>query len=80
MIQATITSLIGVYLLSMATIGYYNGHLSWPMRIVAMAGALGLLIPEPITDLCGLGALAFIYLWQRFVAKSGRQTTNLTKR
>jgi TRAP transporter 4TM/12TM fusion protein len=78
MIQATITSLIGVYLLSMATIGYYNGHLSWPMRIVALAGALGLLIPEPITDLCGLGALAFIYLWQRFVAAKSRQTTTET--
>jgi TRAP transporter 4TM/12TM fusion protein len=78
MIQSVVTSLVGVYLLSMATIGYYNGHLSWWMRIVALAGALGLLIPGTITDLCGLGALAFIYLWQRFVAKPSRQTTTET--
>ncbi len=73
MIQATITSLIGVYLLSMATIGHYNGPLNWFMRTLAMCGALGLLIPGTITDLGGLGVLIFIYLWQRFVAKP-RQT------
>ncbi|MDR1935383.1 MAG: TRAP transporter permease [Candidatus Accumulibacter sp.] len=75
MIQATITSLAGVYLLSMATIGYYNGNLSWLMRIVASAGALGLLVPGTTSDLCGLAALVFIYLWQRFVAKPSRTTT-----
>ncbi|MDR2614167.1 MAG: TRAP transporter permease [Candidatus Accumulibacter sp.] len=79
MIQATITSLAGVYLLSMATIGYYNGHLSWPMRIVALAGALGLLIPGTLSDLGGLGALAFIYLWQRFVAKPRQINENMSK-
>ncbi|MDR0577936.1 MAG: TRAP transporter permease [Candidatus Accumulibacter sp.] len=75
MLQATVTSLIGVYLLSMATIGYYNGYLSWPMRIIAMGGALGLLIPGTITDLCGLAALVFIYFWQRFTAKPRQATT-----
>ncbi|MDR2786920.1 MAG: TRAP transporter permease [Candidatus Accumulibacter sp.] len=74
MVQATVTSLMGVYLLSMATIGYYNGHLSWPMRIVALAGALGLLVPETLSDLCGLGVLLFIYLRQRFAAKSSQTT------
>jgi TRAP-type uncharacterized transport system fused permease subunit len=75
MVQATVTSLVGVYLLSMATIGYYDGPLSWLMRIVAMAGALGLLIPGTYSDLGGLGALAFIYLWQRFLAKPSQTTT-----
>ncbi|MDR0440667.1 MAG: TRAP transporter permease [Candidatus Accumulibacter sp.] len=78
MVQATITSLAGVYLLSMATIGYYNGHLSWWMRIMALGGALGLLIPGTISDICGLAVLAFIYLWQRFVANPSRQTTTET--
>ncbi|MDR3300174.1 MAG: TRAP transporter permease [Candidatus Accumulibacter sp.] len=75
MIQAVITSLAGVYLLSMATIGYYDGPLSWLMRIVALAGALGLLIPGTTSDLCGLGALAFIYLWQRFAVKPDQTIT-----
>ena len=69
MIQATITAVIGVYLLSMASIGHYNGPLNWFMRILALGGALGLLIPGTKSDLCGLGALAFIILWQRFMAK-----------
>ncbi|GHU09152.1 C4-dicarboxylate ABC transporter [Betaproteobacteria bacterium] len=77
-IQATITALVGVYLLSMTTIGYYNGHLPWWMRILAMSGALGLLDPDTMTDFYGLGVLAFIYLWQRFVAKP-RQTVAATQ-
>jgi TRAP transporter 4TM/12TM fusion protein len=77
-IQATITALIGVYLLSMTTIGYYNGNLPWWMRILAMSGALGLLDPDTMTDFYGLGVLTFIYLWQRFVAKP-RQTVAATQ-
>ncbi len=69
MIQAVISSLVGVYLLSMTTIGYYKGQLSWFMRILAFGGALGLLIPGTITDLCGVGVLIFIHVWQRFIAK-----------
>ncbi|MDR2451494.1 MAG: TRAP transporter permease [Candidatus Accumulibacter sp.] len=75
MIQATITSLIGVFLLSIASIGYYNGNLSWVLRIVAMGGGLGLLIPDTLSDLCGLAVLVLIFLWQRFVAKSRKVTT-----
>jgi TRAP-type uncharacterized transport system fused permease subunit len=74
MIQATITALIGVYLLSMASIGFYRGDLSWWMRILAMIGALGLLDPGTLTDVLGLLILVFIYLWQRFVANSRKVT------
>jgi TRAP transporter 4TM/12TM fusion protein len=69
MLQAIVSSLVGVYLLSMTSIGYYNGHLNWLMRLIAFGGALGLLIPGTVTDLCGLGALAFIHIWQRYFGK-----------
>jgi TRAP transporter 4TM/12TM fusion protein len=74
MIQATVTSLIGVFLLSIASIGHYNGSLSWILRIVALSGGLGLLIPGTLSDLCGLAVLAFIFLWQRSLAKSRKET------
>jgi TRAP transporter 4TM/12TM fusion protein len=70
MVQAIVSSLVGVYLLSMTTIGYYNGQLNWLLRILAFGGALGLLIPGTISDLGGLGALAFIHIWQRWSAGS----------
>ncbi|MDR2779515.1 MAG: TRAP transporter permease [Synergistaceae bacterium] len=64
MIQAVITALIGVFLLSMSTIGHFKAHLSWPLRIVALIGAVGLLHPGTETDLVGIAILAAIYIVQ----------------
>jgi TRAP-type uncharacterized transport system fused permease subunit len=69
MIQAIASALAGVYLLSMTTIGFYKRPLNWFMRLVAFGGALGLLIPGTVSDLCGLGALVFIHLWQHYAAR-----------
>ena len=65
-IQAVITALVGVYLLSMFTIGYYKGTLNWPLRFLACLGAMGLLTPGTMTDIMGVCVLVFIHLWQRF--------------
>jgi TRAP transporter 4TM/12TM fusion protein len=67
MIQAVITALIGVFLLSMSTIGYFKTRLSWPLRIVALIGAVGLLHPGTMTDLLGIGVLALIYTIQHII-------------
>jgi len=74
LIQGVCTALIGVYLLSMTTVGHYKGHLNWLLRILAFCGALGLLIPGTISDLLGLGVLIFIHLWQSYAAKPRIQT------
>jgi TRAP transporter 4TM/12TM fusion protein len=66
MIQAIITALIGVFLLSMATIGFYRTHMNWPLRVLAFAGALCLLDPGTLTDLIGLASLAAIHVIQVF--------------
>ena len=70
MIQAIFTALLGVFLLAMATIGFYKAHLPWYLRITAFAGALGLLIPGTLSDLAGLGVLVMIFLIQTAKAKS----------
>jgi TRAP transporter 4TM/12TM fusion protein len=67
MIQAVITALIGVFLLSMSTIGHFKTRLSWPLRIVALIGAVGLLHPGTMTDLLGIGVLALIYIIQHII-------------
>lgn len=64
MIQAVLTALIGVFLLSMATIGFYRTHMNWPLRGLAFLGALGLLDPGTLTDLLGLAALVTIHIIQ----------------
>jgi TRAP transporter 4TM/12TM fusion protein len=64
LIQALVTALIGVFLLSMATIGFYRTRMNWPLRLFAFAGALCLLDPQTYTDLIGLAILAAIHIIQ----------------
>lgn len=69
MVQAICTALIGVFLLSMFTIGYFKAHLEWYVRILACLGAIGLLIPGTVSDIFGLVVLAVIYVIQSLKAK-----------
>jgi len=64
LIQAVFTALLGVFLLSMGTIGFYKAKLHWLLRVLALAGALGLLVPGTKSDLAGLAVLAFIHILQ----------------
>lgn len=67
--QAVVTAMIGVFLLAMATIGFYKAQMAWYLRILAMAGALLLLIPGTKTDLTGLAILAAVHVLQTMKAK-----------
>jgi TRAP transporter 4TM/12TM fusion protein len=74
--QAVVTALIGVFLLGMATIGYFKTSLIWPLRVLALAGALGLMIPGWKSDLAGLAALAFIWFVQSAKENRNRSDPN----
>ncbi len=70
MLQAVVTALIGVFLLAMATIGYYKAKLSLLLRAVALGGAMMLLVPGTRSDIAGIAILAAIYLIQRYKSKT----------
>lgn len=72
MLQAIITALIGVFLLAMGTIGYYKANLSWPMRILALGGAMLLLVPGTKSDIIGVVILILTYFIQRSKAKANK--------
>jgi len=59
-----ITAIIGVYLLGIGTIGFYKAPVNWALRIVAMAGALGLMVPGLKSDLAGLAVLVALHFIQ----------------
>jgi TRAP transporter 4TM/12TM fusion protein len=59
------TALLGVFLLASSTEGWLNGPLRRLLRAALFAAALLLIVPEPITDLVGLGLAASIWLAQR---------------
>jgi TRAP transporter 4TM/12TM fusion protein len=67
--QAVITALIGVFLLGMATIGFFRAPLHPVLRIMALAGALGLMIPGWKSDLAGLIILTALWYAQAYKGK-----------
>jgi len=67
--MAIITAILGVFLLGMSTIGYYKAPMAWWKRIIALVGALGLLIPGWQTDLIGLIILIGIHILQKMEVK-----------
>lgn len=61
---AVTTALIGVFLLGMSTIGFFRAPISLDLRVLALAGALGLMIPGWKSDLAGFLVLALIWVVQ----------------
>ena len=60
-----ITASAGVFLLACSTEGWLNGPLALPLRVALFAGALCLIIPEPISDMVGIGIGLGIWALQR---------------
>ncbi|MDR2799954.1 MAG: TRAP transporter permease [Desulfovibrio sp.] len=69
MVQAVLTALLGVFLLAMGSIGHFRATLSWPLRMLALIGAVGMLDPGTVTDIIGLVILALILFIQGRKAK-----------
>ena len=69
--MALMTALMGVFLLGMSTVGFYKVPMPLWLRIIAMAGALGLLVPGVVSDATGLGVLILLHLVQTFREKKG---------
>jgi len=64
-IQACITSIIGVVGLAGFVQAYFMGNLNMVQRVILLVGALSLMIPGLITDIIGFASLGVIYLWQK---------------
>jgi TRAP transporter 4TM/12TM fusion protein len=65
-LQALATASLGVWLLACATEGWMlNGPLPVPLRLLAGAGGLALMVPEVWTDLGGLAVAVGLVAWQR---------------
>ena len=59
------TACIGVFLLAVAVEGYFLAHVALWLRLVVLAGALGLMIPGLLTDAVGVVVLALTYFVQK---------------
>ncbi len=69
-----ITSIVGVIMLGIATEGYMLRSLNWFFRILVLAGAIMLIIPNIYLDLIGVGILVVIFLIQFIANKQSKVT------
>jgi len=53
-VSIVVTSLVGMFAISMALEGFYRGVLPVPFRIIAAAGGLMLIYPGVVTDIIGV--------------------------
>jgi len=68
-----ITSIIGLFCVSMALEGFFMTKLPAWLRIVSVIGGLALIIPGLVTDIIGLGVLALVIVVQ-LIQKKKLQT------
>jgi len=69
----TITAIIGVTMIGMATEGYLFTDLNWLLRIVTFIGAILLITANPIQDVFGIVILVAVILIQRSLRRKEQQ-------
>jgi TRAP-type uncharacterized transport system fused permease subunit len=57
----------------MFTIGYFRAPMAFWLRLVALIGALSLMVPGTVSDIVGLGVLVGIFLLQTAKAKLSKK-------
>ncbi|WP_039879431.1 hypothetical protein [Jonquetella anthropi] len=65
LILPIVTSIIGAILLAFAGAGFWLKQLNIIQRVCLFAAALLLIKPGLITDLCGIGIAAAVFIWQK---------------
>ena len=70
-----ITSLVGIFAVSAALEGFLLQHMSWPQRLVSLAGGLLLIYPGLVTDSIGLGLVTLVVAAQLFGKKNTSPVT-----
>ena len=68
-VQICISALLGIFGVAAALNGFLYRPLNPLMRIVLVAGGLGMLIPGTLTDVTGLVLVAAVLMYQRATAK-----------
>jgi TRAP transporter 4TM/12TM fusion protein len=68
-IRVSIGACVGVLLIGSAIEGYWFTRMRWPIRLLAIVGALGLIHSGIVTDLIGLSVLIFVGLVQIFFGR-----------
>ena len=64
-IHVVLTAALGIFLLASAVQGWFFGLINWPLRIVLLAAALGMIGGGWLSDIIGLSAGGLVFLIQK---------------
>ena len=78
-IQAIITSFIGVYFMTMAFEGWYDGKINMFLRVFLLAASLMTIFPEAITDVVGLSCIVIFCILHKPMRKKMMKVLRLDK-
>ena len=68
-VQISITAVMGLFGIAAALNGYLYRHIHWLLRLVLIAGGLGMMIPGTLTDVIGFALAAAVIVYQKLTAK-----------
>ena len=68
-VQIVVSSLIGLFGVAAALNGYLYHKINPLLRVVLVAGGLGMMVPGTITDIVGLVLVVAVVVYQRMTAK-----------
>ncbi|MCL2060060.1 MAG: TRAP transporter permease [Oscillospiraceae bacterium] len=69
-LQSLITALLGMYSLSGGLTGFVQDRCKWYERALLIAGGLGMIYPETVSDITGLAVLVLVFIMQKRRANS----------
>ena len=70
-VQICVSALLGIFGIAAALNGHLYRKVAWPLRILLVAGGLGMMIPGTVTDLAGLVLVGAIVVYQYLSHKRG---------
>ncbi len=68
-VQISITAVMGLFGIAAALNGYLYRHIHWLLRLVLVAGGLGMMIPGTLTDVIGFALVVAVIVYQKLTAK-----------
>ncbi len=68
-VELVITAFVGMFGLAIGLEGFVFTRVSWPLRLMVIAGGLCLIYPGPITDGIGLVVVILVLVYQRALSR-----------
>ena len=68
-VQIAVTAVFGIFGVAAGLQGYINAKMSWPLRLLSIAGGLTLIVPGTLTDVVGILLVGGVFVCQMLLGR-----------